>query len=522
MRLASGIRLGPYEVLALLGTGGMAEVYRARDTRLGREVAIKVVSEALGADSDFVERFEREARLVGSLTHPNVVALHDVGVHDGKPYFVTELLQGETLRTRLGKGAVPLPTALDWATQMAQGLAAAHARGIVHRDLKPENVFVTRDGHVKLLDFGIAKAIAAAHDPQWVDGAASHELLQETVSSSPGKTSTGFVIGTPGYMSPEQLQGDPVDARTDLFSLGCGASRAPLGPARLPWNLGRREQLRDSPSRAPDAAGLHSARGRSGGPPVPREGPRPAIPVRARPRLPPRRAAGAAHGPGGRSRGAGHGLPPLVVDWRWSGIPRGGRERALGSRGRRKVRLGPQAWSQRRARTGPACGSDAVDRCTAVRESQLGQGAGVLLRRDHRGAPQRARAREGAEGRGASVVVPLQGEERGSPHGRRDTGSDQHRRRVGPEAGKPGAHHRPAHPGGGRFRPLVANVRRRPDQRLRSSRRDCPRDHQRVEGRAPGRPADPVGPGGHQERRGLRALSPGDCDLQPPGRPAVP
>ena len=220
MRLASGIRLGPYEVLALLGTGGMAEVYRARDTRLGREVAIKVVSEALGADSAFVERFEREARLVGSVTHPNVVALHDVGVHDGKPYFVTELLQGETLRTRLGKGAVPLPTALDWATQMAQGLAAAHARGIVHRDLKPENVLVTRDGHVKLLDFGIAKVIAAAHDSEVVDGTASHDLLQETVSSGSGKTSTGLIIGTPGYMSPEQLRGDPVDARTDLFSLG--------------------------------------------------------------------------------------------------------------------------------------------------------------------------------------------------------------------------------------------------------------------------------------------------------------
>ena len=220
MRLASGIRLGPYEVLALLGAGGMAEVYRARDTRLGRDVAIKVVSEALGANSDFVERFEREARLVGSVTHPNVVALHDVGVHDGKPYFVTELLQGETLRTRLGKGSVPLPTALDWATQMAEGLAAAHERGIVHRDLKPENVLVTRDGHVKLLDFGIAKVIAAAHDSQVVDGTASHDLLEETVSSGSGKTSTGLVIGTPGYMSPEQLRGDPVDARTDLFSLG--------------------------------------------------------------------------------------------------------------------------------------------------------------------------------------------------------------------------------------------------------------------------------------------------------------
>src|SRR5450432_2178104 len=142
----------------------MAEVYRAKDTRLGRDVAIKVVSEALGADGAFLERFEREAKLAGSLNHPNVVALHDVGLHEGKPYFVTELLQGETLRERLAKGAIPLPTALDWAAQMAQGLAAAHERGIVHRDLKPENVFLTRDGHVKLLDFGIAKLIESAHE----------------------------------------------------------------------------------------------------------------------------------------------------------------------------------------------------------------------------------------------------------------------------------------------------------------------------------------------------------------------
>ena len=221
MRLASGVRLGPYEVVALLGAGGMAEVYRARDTRLGREVAIKVVSEALGADRAFVERFEREARLVGSVTHPNVVALHDVGVHDGKPYFVTELLQGETLRTRMGKGPVPLQTALAWASQMAEGLAAAHERGIVHRDLKPENVLVSRDGHVKLLDFGIAKVIAAAaHEPETAAESGPHDLLQHTAPSMSGNTATGLVIGTPGYMSPEQLRGEPVDARSDLFSLG--------------------------------------------------------------------------------------------------------------------------------------------------------------------------------------------------------------------------------------------------------------------------------------------------------------
>src|SRR5215831_12722563 len=194
MRLGAGVRLGPYEVLSFIGAGGMAEVYRARDTRLGREVAVKVVSEALGSDETFVERFEREARLVGSVNHPNVVALYDVGVHDGKPYFVTELLQGETLRTRLANGPVPLPMALAWATQMAEGLAAAHERGIVHRDLKPENVLVTRDGHLKLLDFGIAKVIAAAQDLQPED-AGPHDLLNETMASGSNKTGTGVTIG---------------------------------------------------------------------------------------------------------------------------------------------------------------------------------------------------------------------------------------------------------------------------------------------------------------------------------------
>jgi tRNA A-37 threonylcarbamoyl transferase component Bud32 len=208
----------------------MAEVYRAKDTRLGREVAIKVVSEALGADGAVLERFERESKLAASLAHPNVVALHDVGLYDGKPYFVTELLQGETLRERLAKGPIPTSTALDWAAQMAKGLAAAHEKGIVHRDLKPENVFITRDGHVKLLDFGIAKLLEAKQ------AATSHDLLAETVSPSGGSTGTGMVLGTPGYMSPEQVSGNAVDARTDFFSLGavlyemlCGHRAFPAG-----------------------------------------------------------------------------------------------------------------------------------------------------------------------------------------------------------------------------------------------------------------------------------------------------
>jgi eukaryotic-like serine/threonine-protein kinase len=213
VRLTPGTRVGPYEIVTLLGAGGMAEVYRAKDTRLRRDVAIKVMSEALSADTNLLERFEREARLAGSLNHPNVVALYDVGLHEGKPYLVTELLQGESLRSRLAR-PVPLETALDWSAQMAQGLAAAHERGIIHRDLKPENVFVTREGHLKLIDFGIAKLSQAANE------ALPHGLLDQTAPSSENRTGTGQVLGTPGYMSPEQVRGETLDTRADCFSLG--------------------------------------------------------------------------------------------------------------------------------------------------------------------------------------------------------------------------------------------------------------------------------------------------------------
>jgi eukaryotic-like serine/threonine-protein kinase len=199
-------------VLSSLGTGGMSEVFRARDTRLLREVAIKVVGEALAADPDFLNRLEREARLAGSLNHPNIVAVYDVGIHEGAPFLVTELLQGETLRDRLSKGPVPFPLALGWAVEMAEALAAAHERDIVHRDLKPENVFLTRAGHVKLLDFGIAKSKPLAKG--------EHGLLDPTVSSRGSVTGTGVVLGTPGYMSPEQIRGEPVEARSDVFSFG--------------------------------------------------------------------------------------------------------------------------------------------------------------------------------------------------------------------------------------------------------------------------------------------------------------
>ncbi|HZJ56416.1 MAG TPA: protein kinase [Myxococcaceae bacterium] len=212
MRLAPGSKVGPYEVLASLGAGGMSEVYRVRDPRLQREVALKVVGERLAGDVSFLARLEQEARLAGSLNHPNIVAVHDVGSHEGAPYIVTELLQGETLRDRMSRGRVSLPQALDWGIQIAEGLAAAHQRGIVHRDLKPENVFLTRSGHVKILDFGIAKAAPMVSEPRG--------LLEATLSPAGYETQTGAVLGTPGYMSPEQVRGEAVDARSDLFAAG--------------------------------------------------------------------------------------------------------------------------------------------------------------------------------------------------------------------------------------------------------------------------------------------------------------
>jgi len=213
LRLIPGSRLGPYEVLSVVGAGGMAEVYRARDSRLGREIALKVVNELLASSPDLVRRFEQEARIAGSLNHPNIVAVYDVGVHDGAPYFVTELLEGESMRQRLSRGRVPLGTALDWGIQLAHGLAAAHRRGVVHRDVKPDNVFIAAGGQVKLLDFGIAKLAEEAR-------AGSHGMMDATVTPAGAATRTGSVLGTPGYMSPEQVRGEQVDSRTDTFSLG--------------------------------------------------------------------------------------------------------------------------------------------------------------------------------------------------------------------------------------------------------------------------------------------------------------
>src|SRR5262249_30545649 len=212
VRLNPGSKVGPYEVLASLGTGGMSEVYRVRDSRLQREVALKIVGEHLVHDVSFLARLEQEARLAGSLNHPNIVAVHDVGSHEGAPYIVTELLHGETLRTRLQKGAVSPSQAIEWGVQIAQGLSAAHERGIVHRDLKPENVFLTRSGNLKLLDFGIAKAVPGLNQ--------SRGLLDPTLTPEGSPTRSGVLLGTPAYMSPEQVRGEPVDSRSDVFAAG--------------------------------------------------------------------------------------------------------------------------------------------------------------------------------------------------------------------------------------------------------------------------------------------------------------
>jgi WD40 repeat protein len=214
MPLTPGTRLGPYEVIVAIGAGGMGEVYRARDTRLGREVAVKVLPSSFSADRDRLRRFEQEARAAGALNHPNILAIHDIGTHAGAPFIVSELLEGETLRQRLAESPVPLRKALDFAVQIANGLAAAHEKGITHRDLKPENLFVTKDGRIKILDFGLAKL----ERPEPAAGAT--QTAATLAIGEDLRTDPGAVLGTTGYMSPEQVRGRPVDQRADIFSLG--------------------------------------------------------------------------------------------------------------------------------------------------------------------------------------------------------------------------------------------------------------------------------------------------------------
>ena len=213
MALSAGTRLGSYEVLAQIGAGGMGEVYKARDSRLDRFVAIKVIPESLAADRDLLARFEREAKAVAALSHPNVMGIHDFGKENGVTFAVMELLEGESLRQKLKVGPLPPKRAIEIAIELATGLGAAHAHGIVHRDVKPENVFVTQDGHVKVLDFGLAKQAAAK-------GALHSELTTSGPGEGGHSTEKGTVLGTVGYMSPEQVRGEAADQRADVFAFG--------------------------------------------------------------------------------------------------------------------------------------------------------------------------------------------------------------------------------------------------------------------------------------------------------------
>jgi len=207
--IASATKLGRYEIQSQIGVGGMGEVYRARDEKLNRDVAIKVLPTSLSQDRDRLLRFEQEAQAAGALNHPNILAVYDVGMHQGAPYIVSELLEGEELRAQLNNGVLPQRKTLDYAQQIAQGLAAAHERGITHRDLKPENLFVTTDGRVKILDFGLAKL-----RPQ------RSESVSSEIDTRKQITDPGTVMGTVGYMSPEQVRGHEADHRSDIFSFG--------------------------------------------------------------------------------------------------------------------------------------------------------------------------------------------------------------------------------------------------------------------------------------------------------------
>src|SRR3984885_5141839 len=213
MALTSGTRLGPYEIQSPLGAGGMGEVYRAHDARLNRSVAIKILPASFAADPDRLQRFAAESRATAALNHPNILSLYDIGEdgfggHQAAPYVVSELLEGETLRDRLREGALPSRKAIDYARQIASGLAAAHDKGIVHRDLKPENLFITNDGRAKILDFGLAKLTRPEAD-------ASGEAPTQQIA-----TDAGTVMGTVGYMAPEQVRGKPADSRSDIFAFG--------------------------------------------------------------------------------------------------------------------------------------------------------------------------------------------------------------------------------------------------------------------------------------------------------------
>src|SRR5215831_11382920 len=212
MALTIGSQLGSHEITALLGKGGMGEVYRARDLKLKREVAIKILPEGFSRDTDRLSRFQREAEVLASLNHPNIAAIHELEETNGTRYLVLELVEGETLAERSARGSIPVEEALAIAKQLCEALEAAHERGIIHRDLKPANIKLTPDGRVKVLDFGLAKAL---------ESAPANPTLSNSPTLSMAATNAGVILGTAAYMSPEQARGENTDARSDIFSFGC-------------------------------------------------------------------------------------------------------------------------------------------------------------------------------------------------------------------------------------------------------------------------------------------------------------
>src|SRR5678815_5930012 len=214
MSLSPGARLGPYEIMAAVGAGGMGEVYRARDTNLGREVAIKVLPVALTSDHDRLARFAREAQVLASLNHPNIASIYHVEETREGPALVMELVEGETLADRIAHGPIPIDEALPIAKQIAEALEAAHEQGIIHRDLKPANIKLRADGTVKVLDFGLAKALDST-------SAGTVDLTASPTITSPPMTAVGVILGTPAYMSPEQTRGQAISKRTDIWAFGC-------------------------------------------------------------------------------------------------------------------------------------------------------------------------------------------------------------------------------------------------------------------------------------------------------------
>ena len=338
-----GTRLGQYQIVAALGAGGMGEVYRATDARLGREVAIKVLPARLAADRSARARFEREAQAVAALSHPNILAIHEFGQQDGVAFAVMELLEGETLRARLDRGALPMRKLLQIGAEIADGLAAAHDKGIVHRDLKPENVFVTADGRVKILDFGLARRETVGFSGETPDG--------ETALAG---TDPGTVMGTVGYMAPEQVTGQPSDARADIFALGCvlfemASGRRAFARATVPETM--TAILREEPSLATNT-GSRPAGVRCRCASLPREAANGTFPVGTRPRVRPpldcglelvRRTAGDGRPRGFLPSAALSGSDDRGLRGRWHragpGRPIHGTSRRNATAGRTRVRV---------------------------------------------------------------------------------------------------------------------------------------------------------------------------------------